>query len=166
MNEKDLDTAIEKCERIMEFDTRTLENPESENGWIFDKVYDLLQFLRQFQFATDTNVGGTDDTIGRQAAIETVRKAKDKSEAHRMLIQLPSAQPGWIPTSERLPKDFEEVLVWYEYFRYGEYNRMYQTYGVGYYNSEFDIWGGDINGRKVRVFAWMPLPAPWEGGQS
>ena len=34
-----------------------------------------------------------DDMISRQAAIETVRKAKDKSEAHRMLIQLPSAQP-------------------------------------------------------------------------
>ena len=32
-----------------------------------------------------------DDTISRQAAIETVRKAKDKSEAHRMLVQLPSA---------------------------------------------------------------------------
>ena len=32
------------------------------------------------------------DVIGRQAAIEIVRKAKDKSEAHRMLVQLPSAQ--------------------------------------------------------------------------
>lgn len=33
------------------------------------------------------------DLIERQEAIETVRKAKDKSEAHRMLLQLPSAQP-------------------------------------------------------------------------
>jgi len=47
MTEKDLDIAIEKCEHIMEFDTRTLKNPESDNGWIFDKVYDLLQFLRE-----------------------------------------------------------------------------------------------------------------------
>jgi rubrerythrin len=31
-----------------------------------------------------------DDLISRQAAIWTVRKAKDKSEAHRMLIQLPT----------------------------------------------------------------------------
>ena len=52
MTEKDLDIAIEKCERIMEFDTRTLKNPESENGYIFEKVYDLLQFLRQLQFST------------------------------------------------------------------------------------------------------------------
>lgn len=33
------------------------------------------------------------DLISRQAAIEAMRKAKDKSEAHRMLMQLPSAQP-------------------------------------------------------------------------
>lgn len=64
MTEKDLDIAIEKCERIMEMDTRTLKNPESENGWLFDKVYELLQFLRQFQFE-----GGEDDTISRAAAI-------------------------------------------------------------------------------------------------
>lgn len=32
--------------------------------------------------------------IERQAAIETVRKAKSIGQAHRMLVQLPSAQPG------------------------------------------------------------------------
>lgn len=92
----------------MEMDTRTMQNPVSENGWIFDKVYDLLKFLRQFEFET----GGMDDTISRQAAIDAVRKAKDKSEAHRMLVQLPSAQPGWIPCSEKLPEENVYVLVW------------------------------------------------------
>ena len=38
----------------------------------------------------DTNVG---DMISRQAVIEAMRKAKDKSELHRMLAQLTSAQP-------------------------------------------------------------------------
>lgn len=33
-----------------------------------------------------------DDAISREAAVEVMRKAKDKSEAHRMLLQLPSAQ--------------------------------------------------------------------------
>ena len=36
------------------------------------------------------------DLISRQAAIETVRKAKSKGEAHRMLIQMPPAQPELI----------------------------------------------------------------------
>lgn len=31
--------------------------------------------------------------IDRQAAINAIRTAKDKSEAHRMLVQMPSAQP-------------------------------------------------------------------------
>jgi len=33
-----------------------------------------------------------DDTISRAAAIETVRKAKSIGQAHRMLLQMPSAQ--------------------------------------------------------------------------
>ncbi len=41
-----------------------------------------------------------DDTISRQAAINVVRTAKDKSEAHRMLVQLPPAQPVVISKSE------------------------------------------------------------------
>lgn len=39
----------------------------------------------------------------------------------------------WIPVTERLPEEGEEVLIWYEYFRYGSYNDMYQTYGIGYF---------------------------------
>ena len=69
MSEKDLDTAIEMCERIMEFDTRTMQNPVSENGWIFEKVYELLKYLRQLQFATDSNVATT-DTVSRAAALK------------------------------------------------------------------------------------------------
>ena len=34
-----------------------------------------------------------DDLISRQDAIETVRKAKNLYQAHRRLVQLPSAQP-------------------------------------------------------------------------
>ena len=42
----------------------------------------------------------SDDTISRQAAIETVRKAQSIGQAHRMLLQLPSAQPVVISKSE------------------------------------------------------------------
>lgn len=154
MTEKDLDIAIEKCERIMEFDTRTLESPESNNGWIFEKVYDLLQFLRQSQFATDINVG---DTISRQAAIDAVRKAKDKSEAHRMLIQMPSAQPGWIPCKTALPEHDGEYLVTKKSF--GWNCKEYIETDIARYEKK-DGWH-----KADQILAWQPLPKLWEGGQ-
>ena len=63
----------------------------------------------------------------------------------------------WVLTDEKLPPDGQDVLCWYEYFRFGSYHRMFQTYGIGYqYNG---MWGGEVvQGQKARVLAWIPLP--------
>lgn len=50
------------------------------------------------------------DLIERQEAIEIVRKAKDKSEAHRMLVQLPSALPEWIPWDKNTRNSMKYTL--------------------------------------------------------
>lgn len=65
----------------------------------------------------------------------------------------------WISVKDRLPENGEDVLCWYEYFRYGNYNRLFQTYGIGYqYNGN---WGGEVaQGRQTRVIAWQSLPEP------
>lgn len=67
---------------------------------------------------------------------------------------------GWISVNDRLPEEGEKVLVWYEYFRYGEYNCMFQTYGVGYQYGGY--WGGEVNGTNARCIAWQPLPPAYE----
>ena len=69
----------------------------------------------------------------------------------------------WVLTDEKLPPNGQDVLCWYEYFRFGEYNRMYQTFGIGYqFNGN---WGGEVvQGQKAKVLAWMPLPKPPEMG--
>lgn len=65
----------------------------------------------------------------------------------------------WVLTDEKLPPEGQDVLCWYEYFRFEEYYRMYQTFGIGYrFNGN---WGGEVvQGQKAKVLAWMPLPRP------
>lgn len=137
MTEKDLDVAIEMCERIMEFDTRTMQNPVSENGWIFEKVYELLQYLRQFQFATDTNVGGTDDTISRQSAIDAAIEAADdwdggtnigrQKRIEKAIKALPPAQPE--PLSDVYTKAVWTWLIDYQ-IKAAELKGRYTPYEV------------------------------------
>ena len=73
-------------------------------------------------------------------------------------------QGAWIPVSERLPEDMQRVLIWFEYFRYGDFNCMYQTYGFGYVLD--GKWSPFINGetgwQDYRVIAWQPLPEPYK----
>lgn len=74
--------------------------------------------------------------------------------------------PRWIPCSERMPENYTKVLVYFEYFRYGEYNCMYSTIGIGEYFDFSEGWiiNGSTGWRDLRVFAWMPLPEPPEAG--
>lgn len=93
------------------------------------------------------------DTISRATAIETVRKAKSIGQAHRMLVQLPSAQ-RWVPCSERMPKVREWVLC---QCRAGIMDVLRLTDNNGWYKDSTHIYMHSF------VLAWMPLPEPWKG---
>ena len=122
-----------------------------------------------------------DELIKRQDALDALcdacTLASVKSECifknlescmdHNAILDVPAVEERWIPCSERLPEDFEDVLVWFEYFRYGVYNRLYQTHGIGDYSSEYDSWmiNHESGWSKLRVLAWMPLPEPYKEEQ-
>ena len=80
---------------------------------------------------------------------------------HFDILTEQDCKPHWIPVTERLPEEYKDVLCYYEYFRYGDYNCMFRTIDIGYYGD--GRWGGEAGqGHKNKVLAWMPLPEPPE----
>ena len=102
--------------------------------------------------------------VERKAALDAVHKWCDPCEAAvEAVLSVPAADVApvvhWVLTDEKLPPNGQDVLCWYEYFRFGAFNLMYQTFGIGYqFNGN---WGGEVvQGQKAKVLAWMPLPKP------
>lgn len=61
----------------------------------------------------------------------------------------------------------EDVLVWFEYFRFGNYQELFQTVGISC--TWRGKWSGFVNGssgwRDLRIIAWQPLPEPYREEQ-
>ena len=104
------------------------------------------------------------DLIYRQAAIDAVNEYLRISEVSKtvqnmtsiqaILKWLPSAEPRWIPCSERLPEDGKWCL-----FTDGK-NMSVERYKLDAIDHFFP------NGRWFEfddAVAWMPLPEPWKG---
>lgn len=102
--------------------------------------------------------GVNDPTRQIIALAEEINRYRDRIFALEDAARMGSGDV-WAPASE-LPPDGETVLVWFEYFRYGEYNRMFQTYGLG--QASGGEWSRFVNNEsgwhKLKILAWAPLP--------
>lgn len=112
------------------------------------------------------------DTIYRQAAIDAALTylveycgAAFDEDMQRMLKErldsLPSAQPGWIPVTEKPIEGGQYIVtlkddkeVWTDI---AEWN---PTFGGRWQAEFFDCEYRDID----NVVAWQPLPTPYRGG--
>ena len=107
------------------------------------------------------------DLISRQAAINAFDDAGFCTHGYivDVLEELPSAQPEWIPCSERLPEhpendDYYLVTIQCEHYD------GWDDYVTGF--AEWTKNGWDELScyiGQIKVIAWMPLPEPY-GGES
>lgn len=98
----------------------------------------------------------------REEAIEIIecgdisnRWGKDGEEVEKMAIKALEQEPEWIPVSERVPEDGEEVLCFLDseemavLFRRNDWGQ-YEWVDGGFATGSYD------------VIAWMPLPEPYK----
>lgn len=128
------------------------------------------------------------DLIDRQAAINALNKHviySDDGEQEintdcvfHTLESLPSAEPHWIPVSERLPAEAYPVIVtwknddpaWYYQYILGKHYVGVAHYKNGkwyWYSSitedvlmEYGRYDSEEFDEAIKVVAWMPLPEP------
>ena len=94
--------------------------------------------------------------------------SQDKEFICKLIKEIPPVENKgeWIPVTEKLPKDHEEVLIYLSSSRIT----------IGLYNSHvlplapYKPIGWGVNAQTAvhnfcsdDVVAWMPLPSPWKG---
>ena len=127
---------------------------EEPRGKIYEEHKLILELLAQ---------ESCDDVISRQAAIRIAEQGQVQGYEWQFkeLVKLSPVNPQskmgeWISVEDMLPEEGEEVLVWYRYWRYGEYNNGYYTYVIGYqYTGIFSVIDGGV---RQSVYAWQELP--------
>ena len=71
------------------------------------------------------------------------------------VIPTATPEPHWIPCSERLPEENQEVLI-----------QLDKEITMGWIypdNEEWAIYEGEMTAEVYEVKAWMPLPEPFKG---
>ena len=134
---------IERTKEIMlamNAGARAIENTKRYHGAVYNKDV----------FSEDSQ------EIPYLQAAKVLREVSDAPAAD--VIQA----PPWSPASEKPAEDLTDVLVYFEYYRYGSYNCMFRTFGISY--TVHGEWSCFVNGqsgwRYLNILYWMPLPEP------
>ena len=80
-----------------------------------------------------------------------------------IIKRLPSAQPQWIPCSERLPEDSDYRDLWETPDGAVLWCKATGEIGIGWYYESTKNWCDLWDNGVKDVIAWMPLPDPYKG---
>ena len=117
---------------------------EQCHGYIENKMKDDISELINKQDIKKTIVNN----------INEVKKRKKSSST--------DIEPKWIPVTESLPKNDNEVLT--TYIIDGNIKKRYVETGSYHQDCWTSVWDEFmVMGTKKKVLAWMPLPKPYMG---
>ncbi|HBI61683.1 MAG TPA: hypothetical protein DDY31_10825 [Lachnospiraceae bacterium] len=154
---------LNKQGKLLELSTKLQAVNGTYNNFREVILQDILKEMEEMKFIWSGLEKPPYNEFEQELYLSGLRKAID------IILEASNAERsakncgGWIPCNEQLPKDGVDVLVWFEYFRYGEYNRLFQTTGISYtFNGK---WSGFVNGNsgwnQLNIIAWQPLPEPY-----
>ena len=95
------------------------------------------------------------DAISRQSMLDYIKYLHGEMPEEEFVKALPSVTPAckkerWIPCSERLPKDDDDVII----------TTGFEIY-VGWFDADDHTWRLR-NDYITSIVAWMPLPEPYK----
>ena len=108
------------------------------------KMIDADAFLESIEDTDWYSISAVDGpTLGAPSQEYAWYRAED---IYRAIENAPEVKPGWIPVTERLPEQGQEVIV------YDGGVLKPKVYCYLFWNPNYDNW--------ARVTHWMPLPEP------
>ena len=163
---KDINKTLMALVPILKMNGENVTNIEAVHDWykVGDREYmkEVAEItydngtVRYADIGCDSNLTAIYDVIAVIQQIKPRSKAIERIE--RGVYSLPSAQPGWIPCSERLPDKSGTYIC-----NCVESDINHVTFIK--WQSRYKRW--DLNGRRTfwRVTAWKPIPEPYERRQ-
>lgn len=107
-------------------------------------------------------LGISDDCVDCQHRLNGLCLWKpNMADVCEIITEMPSAEPGWIPVTERLPEpnEIDENGCRRYYLTQDEYGDMMVCSWNGFKWEQIY----QLEPTDGEIVAWMPLPEPWRG---